>query len=444
MATFILVNPEREVSSIAMLVNFRGKKYRKSIGESVRVKQWSSAKKRVKVTAGNTEAGLVNEKLDLWEEAARKAVAYFKEKLYIPDRKEFLAVLDSNRYEKSASRRIPVVEYFNKFIERYEPIRAHNRIKQYITTQNILERYSREEGKTIFFEDIDMNFYRSFLEWFYGKGYSSNYFGSVIRVLKVVYNEARDVDRLHSGTEVSGKNFSAPNEGAENIYLTTEELLKIHSLKIDEKLIREDNRSLSRPAIKLRTKAYRKAKDLFLIGAFTGLRFSDFSRIKDQNIKENITIKTQKTGVKVVIPIHWVVREIIDSGYDFNTALPEQKINRYIKEVARLAGIDGPVTLNRNIGGKPVEETFRKYELITTHTARRSFATNAYKAGVPTIAIMKITGHTKESTFLKYIKVSEQENAEMLKTHCFFRKSEDLQDQMQDHTFLQNDKLCLK
>lgn len=424
MTTFILVNPEREVSSIAVLISFRGKKYKKSTGESVRVKQWSSVKKRVKVTAGNTEAEVTNEKLDLWEEAARKTISYFKEKLYVPDRDEFWDILTKNRYETCTSKRIPVVEYFNMFIKRYEPIRAHNRIKQYRTTQNILDRYSKEKGKTLFFEDINMNFYRSFLEWFYSKGYSSNYFGSIIRVLKVAYNEARDVDRIHSGTEVSGKNFSAPNESAENIYLTTEELLKIHDLRIDEGLIGEDDRSLSKPAIRLRTQAYRKARDLFLIGAFTGLRFSDFSRIKDQNIQDNITIKTQKTGVKVVIPIHWVVREIIDSGYDFSTTLPEQKINKYIKEIARLAKIDNTVTINRNIGGHNQEIRTKKYELITTHTARRSFATNAYKAGVPTIAIMKITGHTKESTFLKYIKVSEEENAEMLKTHSFFTKSE--------------------
>ena len=134
-------------------------------------------------------------------------------------------------------------------------------------------------------------------------------------------------------------------------------------------------------------------------------------------------MRTQKTGTKVVIPIHPVVREIIDRGYDFNTTMPDQKINKYIKEIARLAGITDKVTINRNIAGKNTEETFFKYELVTTHTARRSFATNAYKAGVPTIAIMKITGHTRETTFLKYIKVSEEENAEMLKKHPFFQNS---------------------
>lgn len=79
--------------------------------------------------------------------------------------------------------------------------------------------------------------------------------------------------------------------------------------------------------------------------------------------------------------------------------------------------------VNKNEGGKNVEKTYPKYKLVSSHTARRSFATNAYKAGVPTIAIMKITGHTKESTFLKYIKVSAQENAEMLSNHPFFKEA---------------------
>lgn len=76
--------------------------------------------------------------------------------------------------------------------------------------------------------------------------------------------------------------------------------------------------------------------------------------------------------------------------------------------------------LNKHIGGKVSQLYIEKCDAISTHTARRSFATNAYKAGVPTIAIMKVTGHKKESNFMKYIKVSAEENAEMLKSHPFF------------------------
>ena len=60
--------------------------------------------------------------------------------------------------------------------------------------------------------------------------------------------------------------------------------------------------------------------------------------------------------------------------------------------------------------------------LNITYTARRSFATNAYLAGLPPISIMKITGHKTESSFMKYIKISEKENAIQLKGHEFFNQ----------------------
>lgn len=422
MATFILVNPEREVSSIAMLVNFRGKKYRKSIGESVRVKQWSPAKKRVKVTAGSTEAGLVNDSIDLWEKAADQAVQFFKSAQIIPGSQEFITKTEEFRFGRKQAQRLTLNEYVEIFIDRYSGTLSEGCMKQYRLVRSVLRRYCSEKKRELRFEDIDMVFYNDFQKWFYAQGYSTNYFGSVIKDLKRMMNEARDVDKLHKCDEYHSRHFSAPKEEVDNIYLTEEELLKMHRLVIDKQLIRERYPELLERKCAIRAKAYCKARDMFLIGAFTGLRFSDFSRLKDQNISDTITLKTQKTGTKVVVPIHWIVREILDRGYDFGKTMSNQKLNGYIKEVARLAGIDGSVTLNRSMGGKDVEETFRKYELVSTHTARRSFATNAYKAGVPTIAIMKITGHRRESNFLKYIKVTEEENAEMLKMHDFFRK----------------------
>lgn len=98
--------------------------------------------------------------------------------------------------------------------------------------------------------------------------------------------------------------------------------------------------------------------------------------------------------------------------------ISEQKLNDYVKEVCKKVGIDEVVE-----GSKMDPETKRKvkglypkYELISTHTCRRSFATNLY-GKLPTHAIMAITGHTKESTFLKYIKMTEKENANILKSY---------------------------
>jgi integrase len=71
-------------------------------------------------------------------------------------------------------------------------------------------------------------------------------------------------------------------------------------------------------------------------------------------------------------------------------------------------------------GGKNVQETFLKYELVSTHTARRSFATNLYLADIPSITIMKMTGHKTEKAFLRYIRLTQEQNANKLLHHPFF------------------------
>jgi len=96
-------------------------------------------------------------------------------------------------------------------------------------------------------------------------------------------------------------------------------------------------------------------------------------------------------------------------------------MNDYLKELGQLAEIEESILITATKGGKRETETFKKWELITTHTARRSFATNAYLQNVPTISIMEITGHKTEKSFLKYIKISQEDNANKLINHPFFR-----------------------
>ena len=95
-------------------------------------------------------------------------------------------------------------------------------------------------------------------------------------------------------------------------------------------------------------------------------------------------------------------------------------MNDYLKEIGKLAEINEPVQISITRGGKTAKEMFKKYELITTHTARRSFATNAYLMDIPSISIMKITGHKTEKSFMKYIRISQEENANKLINHPFF------------------------
>lgn len=89
----------------------------------------------------------------------------------------------------------------------------------------------------------------------------------------------------------------------------------------------------------------------------------------------------------------------------------------HLKELGRLAQIDDEVIVKENRGGKITSTKFKKYQLIKSHTARGSFATNLYLKGAPTISIMKLTGHSTEANFMKYIKVTREENAELMRQY---------------------------
>src|SRR5690606_40107687 len=130
---------------------------------------------------------------------------------------------------------------------------------------------------------------------------------------------------------------------------------------------------------------------------------------------------TQKTNYRVVIPIKPIVFDILTK---YNFLLPstyEQKVNKYIKVVAQMCGIDSLIEIKENVGSKVTSKFIPKYQLIMTHTARRTGATLLYKFGVPTLDIMKITGHKTEKNLLNYIKINVEENVNRLRDNKIFK-----------------------
>jgi len=166
-----------------------------------------------------------------------------------------------------------------------------------------------------------------------------------------------------------------------------------------------------------------KIRDRFIIGCCTALRYSDYSVISSENcIGNNVTIKTKKTGVVVVVPQHRYVREIL-AKYNFH--LPalksQQNFNKVIKNICKRAGIDDLIRIERTVGVKIERKNYKKWELVSSHTARRSGATNMYLAGIPVFRIMLLTGHSTEKSFFKYICISKEENASVLAGNEFFK-----------------------
>jgi hypothetical protein len=271
------------------------------------------------------------------------------------------------------------------------------------------KEWPKQPYKPLNFNDITIDFYNNFMQFFYDRNCGANYVGKHIKTLKTILRQSRD-EGLHNNTEVERKAFKAISEPAESIYLTEEELNSLYKLDLSGS----------------DTKHLEIARDVFLCGCYTAQRYSDYSRISKEMIKKYsgnkvIELIQQKTGEKCIIPIRPELDAILNK-YDYT--LPkthEQKINKYIKEVGEQAGITEFINYEQNKGGLTVKTKVQKKELIKTHTARRSGCTLMYLAGIPIIDIMKVSGHKTEKEFLKYIKVGKEETAVNLSSHPYFK-----------------------
>jgi len=274
---------------------------------------------------------------------------------------------------------------------------SYKQIREYNATFRHLKNYAHENNLCLDFKDIDLSFYNDWVEYLQGLKLCQNTIGKKIMTLKIFLNAAAEAG-FNEYNHYRKRGFKILKEDTESIYLNEAELEKIYKTDFDS------------PALA-------RIRDLFIVGCWTGLRFSDWNKVIPENIKEGfLELKQQKTGGAVVIPVHPTVEEIIKN---YGGRLPElmtnQKFNFYLKEVAKEAGLKDPVHKAITRGGVKVSKKYEKHELVTTHTARRSFATNHYNAGVPTYTIMQITGHKTEAAFLTYIKVTPKEHAEKLR-----------------------------
>lgn len=273
-------------------------------------------------------------------------------------------------------------------------------IQAYKTFQKTIKEFEKESGRRIDFNSINSDFYNDFSEYLIQvKEYKLNTVGKHIALLKKFINEA-----VAAGIDIPNINQALKalkplSEQSFAVYLTEKELNILSKFDLSK------NHRLE------------KVRDLFLFGCFTGLRVSDYNNIKPHHIKsDTIEIYQTKTGRKVIIPILPETATIL-AKYGGNTPprISDQKLNQYIKELCELAGFTGEIEVVGTKAGKRVSKIVKKFELITTHSARRTFASNSYKKGIPPHVIMAITGHKTEATFLKYIKLSQEEHATQFK-----------------------------
>lgn len=294
-----------------------------------------------------------------------------------------------------------LVDFVNNFAHKSKKSRAY--LRKFHNLANRLAEFEKYRGITLYTNSLSLPAMEDFVYYLNNTySYRPSTICSFYGFLQVVLKRA---DALGYAVDFEFKEIKIRNEHGHAVSLSEDELLALHRLN-----------SLSNEA--------KAVRDLFLIGSCTGLRFSDYSRLTAEHFKGDIiSIRTKKTKVSVQIPVHWMIREVIERNEgNIPKVKSQQAFNTCIKRVCKAAKINESILIEQTEGNKLIRRRVKKYKLICSHTARRSFATNLYLRGVSAAKIMLITGHETESAFFRYIRISKEENARELSTHPFFRK----------------------
>lgn len=279
---------------------------------------------------------------------------------------------------------------------------SRNSIKAYRVSLARLVDFEKNI-KRVTFSDVDLTFYNEYINYLQKRGYAQNSIGNDIKNLKVIMERALSFG-LHTNINFRDKNFKKICVQSYKIFLKKEEIKRIEKLDLSD-----TDLSL--------------ARDYFLLAYFTGQRISDVIQFSKDNfyLDEFLRFYTCKTGEEMQIPLHKRVLEIFEIHGGYMPKMQPNKINMALKKLGKLAGLEEVVSYQEERGGKTVQIKKRKFEMITTHTARRSTITNLHLDGVDNSSIMALSGHKTEATLNRYIRSSVSDRANKLKKLDFFK-----------------------
>jgi len=294
-----------------------------------------------------------------------------------------------------------------RFIEYYVEQRLNEvkpaSITKFKVVKHKLQRLENHIGRSIFINEINEEFKELFVNYCKGENYSQNTMQRELNIIKMFckFAKYKGVD-VH--IELEGLKLN--KEKTEKIYLSLKEIDQIEAVQIDKPYLIN-------------------ARDWLIISCFTGQRISDFMRfnkemIRVEDSKTLLEFDQQKTGKTMTIPLHSKVTSILNKyNGDFPKRISDQRYNDYLKEVCKIAKLHQKVKGKKqiNISKDPLERKVRriegmypKYELVTSHIGRRSFATNHY-GKIPTSYLIYVTGHSSEEMFLNYMGKSNKDMA---------------------------------
>jgi site-specific recombinase XerD len=365
-------------------------KVKKYYGTGIKVKpeNWSETKEKV--------IGLPQYVKDSYNTAIESKKLSYLEKLS--------AGIPANQMDEAMEEESASLLTFLKLYIREIKMELHNinpsTAKNYQSVLTRLVQYTGYKGiNDLTFDDITMDWYREYYEWSKEMNLGVSSFDKVIKIVKKIMRVAQERS-LHNNDIYTHTEFARKRKKkGDKVFLTIQEIEKIEALELDtmEHLARE--------------------RDRFLISYYFLMRWEDSTLINKESVIENCglnyTYISSKTGIECTVPISSAAKMLLEyRNYRFD-ADSNQKANKKIKEICMLAGITQ--TAKQNGVKAP------KYKFVTTHTARRSAATNLYLEGMDLETIARIGGWKKLETLKLYLRASGLEVAQNAKKFKFFR-----------------------
>ena len=275
--------------------------------------------------------------------------------------------------------------YMKWYIDLKKELICHSTYKRYKVFFHLLERFEGFLCKRLYIAEINPDFIKDFMVFGKEEEYSENTIYRTIHFVKTILNFA---ERKGIRTCVRELELRRERQKKEVITLTEKEIVQIKCTDVPKRL--------------------QAAKDWLLISCYTGQRFSDFmnfdvEKLKEVNGKMCLAFVQQKTKKDILLPLHPTVLNTLQRNENhFPDLMDIQHYNNEIKEVAKLANLNESVKARKRLGFRTKEVEAEKWEILSSHIGRRSFATNFY-GKIPTPLLMEATGHSTEQMFLRYI-----------------------------------------
>lgn len=426
-------NEDKTKPALIYLMYTWDKRYKMSLGLSVLPQWWDKEKECAIITSQQKQQEQRNlKKLNrLIEQIKERVNATFFTYQYHPKKdswcelagndikrsiKKCISEIKNGEIEEEEKKQITPLEYFRKVVDEMpkKVIRRTSKIIEDKTVGHhriVLKRVERffnsKHWVASSFSIFDKNFEADMEHWMLGvEEYSANTVAATFSVMKIWLKQAEEEGLI---TDKSFHSWKSKGSDVQHIYLNEDELKAIYNLNFEEILKLHPNAK------------YEETRDIFILAAHIGIRYGDLSSLNKSNwdlVNKTVEVHTHKTGATVLVPLTSTVIEIYNK-YKGKFPIPREKgkFNAQLQKIGKLAGIDQIIFIKKNIGGRIVIEEKKKYELISSHTARRSFATNLYLRCKDARLVMNFTGHTTEENFKKYICVDKKEYVDMAREY---------------------------